>query len=273
MGRKANSSREQETPATHIVLRVGEYAARRAQGDPARDLREEFSRLGHGLAEFELPPHEEPETLPEGEGESSFLIAHPNGLHLLRRLALHLWAHDRLPAPGGDEDLEDPLFGDYYDCLVEPEIEAFWERARKNNPHPNFEHLLVHSDHEGWHIPADMPEVLQPSEEAEVPGELIGSIPRLIDECSRIAQALEIPEGLSHDDPGLVELALEEAERPKGGSPKYLRYGPEAQACATCLHAARRALASGAGMHWTTGNPEGGMASSMDPDELDFDED
>lgn len=264
MGRKGQARGGDETPATHIVLRVGEYAARRAQGDPARDLREEFSRLGHGLAEFELPPHEEPEAL-DG-GESSYWIAHPSGLHLLRRLALHLWAHDRLPAPGGDEDLEDPLFGDYYDCLVEPEIEAFWERARKNNPHPDFEHLLVHSDHEGWHIPADMPEVLQPSEEAEVPGELIGSLPRFLDECSRIARVLELPEELNHDDPSLLAAAVGGAEAPRGSSPKYLRYGPEAQACATCLAAARRALSVSAGLHWTTGTPDGLAESPGDHD-------
>lgn len=216
-----------------VELAVGLLADLLRQGRPAGGIEEELAGLDRALAAEGLPPHREPTDCPSRR----WRLLDERSLHYLRRAAVHLWAAGRLPSPGDEDSLADPLLEEYFERFEDPDLEAFWDRAREGLDTPPFEHLMLHSDREGWYLPARFAEVLDPAPEIGAPGELIGSAPVLLQECRVLARALELPEGL---DPGSDEVR--EAARSQGrGARRWQRYGIESM---TCLQLAQAAAAS-----------------------------
>lgn len=61
---------------------------------------------------------------------------------------------------------------------------------KKQSFRRDFDHLIVYSDCEGFYLPQDFKHVLFATEQTEVPGAIVGSVPRLLSECDRLARIL-----------------------------------------------------------------------------------
>src|SRR6202008_5022884 len=97
-------------------------------------------------------------------------------IHYLRRAYAHRAADPAWMAAPLDED-EDPTD----DPVLEEETEMLSS------------HLLCHSDAEGFYVPVDFDDVLfEEAEDGELPGGMLGSSYRLLDELVVVAPALGI---------------------------------------------------------------------------------
>ena len=81
---------------------------------------------------------------------------------------------------------------------------------------PAYQHLMCHSDCEGYYIPQDFPEVLYPNNELNIPGDMIGSVPRLMNECRALARALNLPLDLEPDSDEVLEAVEEHPGKGEG---------------------------------------------------------
>ncbi len=148
-----------------------------------------------------------------------------SGLHYLRRLAAYIGLDRDIPGPGTRRAAEDPVLAEYYDLLA-----------------PGFEHLLLHSDAEGFYVPQDFEDVIFPDEALRIPGGMIGSSPRLLDECKRLAEWLELP---LNTDPESAEV-WDAASEPASDGLKWKRYGAESFGCLRLIRAAEASIRTGA---------------------------
>jgi hypothetical protein len=113
-------------------------------------------------------------------------------IHYLRRFAVRLrldpsWTPTPIDDPDEDEVYRS-FFEDYFDT---PELST--------------SHLVCHSDSEGFYVPIDFEEVIF---DTNLPGRLLGSSVRLLDEL----RALAVPLGVRFDGdrPDLVDREIEE---------------------------------------------------------------
>ena len=150
----------------------------------------DFAAANRKLAEAGLPPHVEPRTLPPLESRAPLDGLPYSFIHYLRRAYAHRvttpgWIATPLPEdtdPTEDETLED--------------VANMFES-----------HLLCHSDAEGFYLPVDFDEVILAGEdETDLPGGMLGSSYRLLEELVLVAPAL----GITLSD---GELSDEEAAR------------------------------------------------------------
>lgn len=224
-----------------------------------------FSRVNAKLKAMGLPEHHEPE-VPEDRRDGFDMYGYV-GLHYLRRVAAHLWFSNRLPPPGNEQAVhEDPVVEAYYvrrgyysRLGLEPPKPAppeppkrslFHRRTEVPAPPPmppgepvgraTFDHLMFHSDCEGYYFPADFPEVI--FETRDVPGGTVGSSQRLLHECEVLAGTLRLPLTI---DPEAEEL-WQAAERQGTGPGDWQRYGVESFTCARLYHAAKLSVELGA---------------------------
>ena len=205
-----------------------------AESDPEMldDLREDFAKTNAVLAEEGLPTYEEPE---DGSWEPvSFDMYGYSGLHYVRRIAAHLAAGGPLPPPGDDGASSDPVQEAYYDAVIgKPRL---FRKSPKFDR--RFDHLLVHSDAEGFYVPVEFDEVIFTD---EVPGSMLGSSHALARECEELAQALGVPPDLDPESEELWNVSEEQGE-----GEGWRRYGVESFTCVRLLAAARESLRRGA---------------------------
>ncbi|MFF9573109.1 hypothetical protein [Streptomyces sp. NPDC014685] len=156
-----------------------------------------------------------------------------SGLHAVRRLAVHLEAHGRLPEPldGSQRATDDPLLIEVYQSLP-------------GDPPRPFDHLIHHSDCEGYYVPVDFAPVIV---DEKVLGGHLGSSVRLLAEVRRIAEALGLPEDLDPDSEEVIDAA--DAEEPAAEG--WQRYGIESHDCLQLLAAAKLSVATGAAIAFT----------------------
>lgn len=150
------------------------------------------------------------------------------GLHALRRLAVHLERNASLPEPlGADGDAtDDPLLAESY-------------AACPRTPAGPFDHLVHHSDCEGYYVPVDFTPVLF---DERLPGALLGSSVRLLAEARGVAAALGLPEDLDPDSEEVTDAYGAEASEGEG----WRRYGVESRTCLQLISAAKHSMATGA---------------------------
>lgn len=132
----------------------------------------------------------------------------------------------KLPPPIVDGATEDPILKKRY-------------AATGIDRDAPFQHLLDHSDAEGFYVPQDFSLVLVNS---KVAGAFIGSTPRLRAECETVAKALGIDIGL---DPESDEVA-EAAEASDPAAEGWKAYGIETYCCLQLLRACEASMRSGA---------------------------
>ena len=151
-----------------------------------------------------------------------------SGLHTLRRLTVHLAETGTLPGSLEEARMaaDDPLLKKAY-------------RGWPGEPAGPFDHLIRHSDCEGYYVPVDFGQVIV---DERLAGGYLGSSVRLLAETRRIAAALDLPEGL---DPDSEEVfgACDTGTRAAEG---WQRYGIESYVCLRLIQAARHSIATGA---------------------------
>ncbi|RLB49198.1 MAG: hypothetical protein DRJ42_21590, partial [Deltaproteobacteria bacterium] len=155
-----------------LALAVGIFT----QIDPEEhaDWRDCFERLNEALAERGLRPHQEPEESDSWDGE---MIGY-SGLHDVRRLAAYIDTGSRWPYPA-TRDLDAST-----DSHLEAYVDAVngktggWLHKLLGRPKSarRFDHLIVHSDAEGFYLPQDFDDVIIVSDD-RVAGGMIGSAP------------------------------------------------------------------------------------------------
>jgi hypothetical protein len=227
-----------------LAVEVGYLAdLRRNDEEGAQWFGKEMQRLNEYLASVKLPPHNEPE---DCKVFSCDMYGY-SGLHFLRRIAAHLDLQSQLPEPGkkdsdGGGVSEDPVLAEYF-RLAEKKGPGLFDRLTGRQPKKRtFDHLILHSDAEGYYLPQDFPSVLFPPEEFGIAGGMIGSAVQLKEECKRLAAKLELPLDL---DPEANEVWFA-ADSQGQGEHNWQRYGIESFTCLRLHHACERSINSGA---------------------------
>jgi hypothetical protein len=142
--------------------------------DSAEYHREQFRHVNRVLAENGLPPHVEPETLPDFPYRGQ-LISFPYAWtpYLYRAVAYARRAPAEFrPVREGENPGKDKR--------VDAELYTFAES-----------HLICHSDTQGYFVPIDFPDVLA-DQEGRLPGRILGSSQQALAELVRTAPLLGI---------------------------------------------------------------------------------
>ncbi len=209
-----------------LVLEVGILADLKSRDlDGYEHHQRQLSQVQECLRRSALTSHTEPEDI----GVSTWDLGSYWPLHCLRRLGAWLNIEGRLPPPGDEDSSEDSVVERYYN---------FERGSQDGRPLPTFDHLILHSDVEGYYVPVDFQEVLFPDEDLGFDGDILGSVQRLLAECELLARSLELPEELDAESSALVQAA---ASQGRGDLP-WQRYGVESRTCALLRQAARVAL-------------------------------
>lgn len=222
-----------------LDISVGFVADLRANDPEGSEVFEQyFSFVGLLLKEAGLPQHVEPL---DCEVWGSQMYGY-SGLHYLRRIAAHMDAGLPLPPPGDEKSSADPLLEAYFDDVLGKKP-GLMRRLFKKHPRfaRSFDHLIVHSDAEGFYLPQDFRRVLF-ADDKKLPGGMLGSSPRLLAELERLAEALGVPERLHSQSEELWEAADSQGE----GDAQWERYGIESYSCVVLREACRKSLGSGA---------------------------
>lgn len=190
--------------------------------------RQQFARINRYLRVHALPEHQEPENIEP----KSWDLGGYWPLHSLRRMAAWIHLEGRLPPNFGTRNSNnDPILDRYYD------VEA---RQVPETSKPYFDHLVFHSDTEGFYLPRHFFEIMFPDEELGIDGEMIGSAKRLLEECTILAKVLQIPVDID-----LAHLPLEKPESQVETS-LWKYFATEAHVCTVLQRAARFSLEKGA---------------------------
>jgi hypothetical protein len=186
-------------------------------------------------------PHREPAELDASLDFSCDMWGY-SGLHHLRRIAAYAARGLPLPPPVAEGAADDPVLKSYYaEVTRSPGFVARLFRSPSGNS-LRFQHLIVHSDAAGYYVPQDFSKVVFPAESLKIPGAMIGSVPRLQEECRALAKLLEIPDGLDAES----DEVLEAAEDPGSGAVRWQKYGIESFSCIRLLAACQSSLSTGA---------------------------
>jgi hypothetical protein len=186
------------------------------------------------LDAFGLPEYREPFDIEDGRTFECEVYG-DSGLHCLRRLAAHLALRGELPPPGDEDAADDPVLADYNKIFEA----AFAQGQAAEMP---FQHLIVHSDAEGYYVPVEFDAVIILDASQEIAGNIIGSSHALLRECGELARALGLPEGLSAEDEALWEAAENQGE----GEAQWERYGVESLTCVQLTRACEASVETGA---------------------------
>ncbi|WP_386065973.1 hypothetical protein ACFJIW_15625 [Tahibacter sp. UC22_41] len=222
-----------------LSLSVGIFADLE-EDDPevAQDFAQHFAFVGTVLERAGLPKHVEPST---GDAWGAQMYGY-SGLHYLRRIAAHLDAGFPLPSPGDRKSSADPVLKAYF-AEVSGQKPGWMQRLIRKQPRfaRSFDHLIVHSDAEGFYLPQNFEQVLF-ADDKKLPGGMLGSVPKLLAELERLAAALGIPDDLHSQSERLWEAADSHGE----GDELWQRYGIESYSCVVLREACRKSLTSGA---------------------------
>jgi hypothetical protein len=200
----------------------------------AASFREDLARLNDFLASEGLPAHREPE---QCEVFSCDMYGYA-GLHYLRRIAAHLELRGELPPPGGEDASIDDVMEEYYRLAGQDESGLFGKLFRRKPRTRGYDHLMMHSDAEGYYLPQDFPSVLFPPVVFHIAGCMVGSSARLQEECGRLAAALQVPLELDHE----AEEIWQAADSQGQGDVHWQRYGIESYVCLRLYHACQHSL-------------------------------
>lgn len=226
-----------------LSIEVG-YLADQLQHDQegAAFFLEELETVNAFLACMGLPAHVESRNCPVFSAD----MFSYSGLHYLRRIAAHLDLRGTLPPPGDGNSADDPTLKEYYRLFDDGgaskvSFAGNLQLMFARRPPPrirNYDHLIIHSDAEGFYLPQDFASVLTPPESAEILGGMIGSSVRLLAETASLAKILELPLDM---DPEAEEL-WQAADTQGEGDLLWQRYGIESYVCLRLHHAARHSI-------------------------------
>ena len=219
-----------------LALEVGILADLKANDeDGYQYFRHQFALLNTLLAANHLPAHEEPEDVPVFGCD----MYGYSGLHYLRRIAAHLLISGVVPNPCLDQPTHDSIYSKCYDNI------ATMQDAR-SPMEKRFDHLLRHSDNQGFYLPIKFDEVLVDSDETGIEGVAVGSSITLERECTMLAHALNLPTEM---DP--ADTFSDDIFETQGQGTGWEKYGIESSTCILLLNAARHSIMTGAALVFT----------------------
>lgn len=219
--------------------------------EEAASWNERFALLNEVLAEAGLPAHHEPAKPTETFDAQMWGY---NGLHTVRRMAAWRALKRGLPSsPGGQDAAYDPLLEDLY-----RRVDRNWSDRKSlikkllgflNPAGPSysaFDHLMMHSDCEGFYIPQALDRVVFDRAVPQRPGlgAMIGSSQRLLEECRILARHLELPSTIDPEAEDLWEVA----EAPDPNGPIWRRYGVESFSLTRLIRACEVSVRTGAAL-------------------------
>jgi hypothetical protein len=187
---------------------------------------EQFEIINKALRAEGLEEHVEPR---EPDETFSCQMYGYGGLHYLRRVAAHLASGRQVPPPGDRDADKDPIL-----------YQEYWRRHEAGE-RLKFQHLIVHSDAEGFYVPVDF-ERPRDLTRLKLAGGWVGSTQRLQAECSDLAGALGMPVAMDYEADELWE-----APETQGlGEMRWQQYGVETFTCLRLLAACGVSLRTGA---------------------------
>lgn len=230
-------------------------AAREEDPETFARLREPYLALNEILLANRLPPHVEPLDIVEADMFEARMWGY-GGLHSVRRLGAFWALKGRLPTTeelqveASEDPVVDELYAvhDAYGYVIKPDRRAL-DFFTANLPKPRYQHLLCHSDCEGFYVPLSFDLVL--FDDAVPPrtsiGGIVGSSVRLLEECRELASVIDLPPGI---DPN-AESLWKAADSPREGGAVWQVYGVEAFCLAQLISGCERSLRSGAVLAFT----------------------
>lgn len=222
-----------------LTLVVGILADLHGSDDEGLEhYRRQFEAVNKALDAEGLPPHREPESLKSSYSEDLFGYS---ALHHLRHVAAFSWRGYGLPTPGLGDPSRDPVVAEYNETMAGRKQPFLGKLFGKGLPtSPRYDHLMFHSDAEGYYVPQDFEEVVFPGDDLGIAGAMIGSSARLQKECAALAKLLGIPSSLGSDDDAL-HGAIQE---PPLDGPPWKVHGVATHACLKLLEACAFSLAN-----------------------------
>lgn len=229
-----------------LCLSVG-FMADLKENDPEghENFKALMAKVNQALSSEGLRPHSEPESVSPADFISLDMFGY-SGLHYLRRIAAYITFTGKLPLPGDNDSSKDPLVERYYtDSLEEKDPKGLLSLFKKSPKIKSFDfnHLMHHSDCEGYYLPLEFTNVIFSDPELKIPGAMIGSSHRLLQECQRLAAALAIPHDMDSESDELLEAAQNQGE-----GEGWQRYGVESFTCVRLIHACEASIRSGAAL-------------------------
>ena len=221
-----------------LAIEVGYLADVLEDEEGAADFREQLSKLNVCLKACGLNEHVEPQTCPVFSAE----MYGYSGIHYLRRIAAHLDLRGKLPAPGADNAAKDPVLAEYCALFDKPKQSLFGRLFGRKQNSRHFDHLIYHSDAEGYYVPQRFTEVLFTPETMDIPGGMIGSSQQLLQETSQLAQALQLPLDLDPESQAVWDASDSQGK----GDTLWQRYGVESFTCLRLHRAAKLSVSNSA---------------------------
>lgn len=238
-----------------LTVAVGLYAQNLAEDEEEGEfLDEPFEALNAVLAEQGMALHEEPKSIPHDQYFEAQMWGY-GGLHALRRLAAFWALKGALPPPGASYEsyAEDPVsaqFGQLHEhYLLNRDKRKVFGLFGGPPPRPKFQHLILHSDAEGFYLPRSFDEVIVDFTQPQRPGlgMMIGSSTVLLNECRELAVLLHLPEGIDPESDDFLELM----DAPRMEGPIWQAYPVEAHSLLNLTAACLASLETGAVVQFT----------------------
>lgn len=183
---------------------------------------EQFEIVSKVLRAEGLEEHIEPQEL---DGVFSCGMFGYAGLHYLRRVAIHMALGKATPPPGTR------------DAHMEPALnQEYWDRFQRGEV-LKYQHLIIHSDAEGFYVPVDFERPLVVTN-LQLAGGMLGSTQRLQAECRDLAGILGMPVDMDHEADEIYKAIDNQGE----GRSTWQQYGVETFTCLRLLAACAASL-------------------------------
>ncbi|MHC4249917.1 MAG: hypothetical protein ACYS9X_12390 [Planctomycetota bacterium] len=229
--------------AMGLATTVGAMIGWQEDEGALESLKADLAQLNGLLRASGLPEHKEP-VRSEGVLPVSYEMYGYSGLHHLRRLAALLRTGKSLsPVRDGEDPSCDPILDSYYslcDWTVGENGTSVFRSPEEAGG--RFDHLVFHSDADGYYLPIAMDGVLVTWQEGDEYSKAVGSSGTLMQECEALAEAMGLPLDLDPESEEVWNAA--DDQRPDATG--WKRFGIEAFTCIRLYHAARASNATGA---------------------------
>ncbi len=163
-----------------LAINVGYLAnLERNDAEGAESFKQDLEKLNAVLLKNKLQPHQEPQLSKPIPTRNACMSFPYSTIHYLRRVYAHVYYQREYedaewiaePLKDREDPTKDDVLDDVYDYLL------------------GINHLLNHSDAEGYYVPQDFEEVILDN---SIPGGMIGSSQQLLNELIEVAPALKI---------------------------------------------------------------------------------